>query len=235
MSRKLNRVLAIGDIHSPCERRGYLEFTKSIYKKYKCNQVVFIGDIVDNHAISFYTKHPSLPGPEQEYELAYQCVQRWYKAYPRAKVCCGNHDSRIVRVAESVSITAKFLRNYKEVWGTKNWDWNWEHVIDRVCYQHGIAAGGLHPAYNTMKKSAMSMVLGHFHSAAGIKWLVNAYTRLFGLDVGCGIDDQKMAFAYGKHTKIRSVISCGVVIDGHPYLELMPMSKGEKFHDSMFD
>ncbi len=229
------RILIIGDIHAPCTRKGYLLFCKSIQKKYKTNQTVFIGDIVDNHAISFYTKHPSMPSPEKEYELAYECVQEWYRAFPNSKVCCGNHDARIVRVAESVSIPAKFLRNYKEVWNTKTWDWDWEWVIDKVCYQHGIAAGGLYPAYNTMKKFAMSCVLGHFHHAAGIKFLVNPYTRLFGLDVGCGVDDSKMAFAYGKHTKIRSVISVGVVIDGHPYLELMPMSRGESFHDSQFN
>ncbi|NIM35157.1 MAG: hypothetical protein GTO44_06965, partial [Hydrotalea flava] len=66
------------------------------------------------------------------------------------------------------------------------------------------------------------------------KWLVNPYSRLFGLDVGCGIDDKMMAFAYGRHTKIRSVISAAVIIDGHPYLELMPISRGEKYHDSRF-
>lgn len=231
----MSRVLVIGDIHEPCSRKGYLEFCKSLQKKYKTNQTVFIGDIVDNHAISFHAKHPEMPGPKDEYELTYRCVQKWYKAFPKAKITCGNHDSRIVRVAESVAIPAKFLRNYNEIWNTKNWQWNWDWIIDKVCYQHGIAAGGLHPAYNTMKKFAMSCVLGHFHHAAGIKWLVNPYTRLFGMDVGCGVDDRKMAFAYGKHTKIRSVISAGVVIERHPYLELMPMSKGEKFHDSQFD
>ena len=227
----MSKVLCIGDLHEPCTRTNYLEFCKSLQKKYKTTQTVFIGDVVDNHAVSFHSKHPELPGAKDEYELAYACIQRWYKAFHPAKIAIGNHCSRIVRVAESVNIPAKFLRNYSEIWNTKMWNWQWDFIIDGVCYQHGISAGGLHPAYNTMKKFAMSCVLGHFHSAAGIKWLVNPYTRLFSMDVGCGIDDKKMAFAYGKHCKVRSVISAGVVIDGHPYLELMPMSKGEKFHD----
>lgn len=230
----MSRILAIGDLHAPCTRKGYLQFCKDIYKKYKCTQVVFIGDIVDNHAISFHAKHPDMPGPKDEYRLTLQHIQEWYKEFHPAKVCIGNHDSRIVRVAESVGIPSNFLRNYSEIWETKTWDWGWEFIIDGICYQHGIAAGGVHPAYNTMKKFAMSCVLGHFHSAAGIKWLVNPYTRLFGMDVGCGIDDKQMAFAYGKHTKLRSVISAGVVIDGHPYLELMPMSKGEKYYDGNY-
>ncbi len=230
----MSRILIIGDVHEPCTRSGYLEFCQDLQKKHKCNIVIFIGDVVDNHAISFHAKHPEMPGPKQEYELTFQCIQKWYKAFPKAKICIGNHDSRIVRVAESVAIPAQFLRDYNEIWNTKNWEWAWDFVIDEVCFQHGISAGATYPAYNTMRKFAMSTVLGHFHHAAGIKWLVNPYSRLFGLDVGCGIDDKMMAFAYGRHTKIRSVISAAVIIDGHPYLELMPISRGEKYHDSRF-
>lgn len=227
----MSRILAIGDLHLPCMRPGYLEFCKSLRKKYKCNEVVFMGDVVDNHAISFYAKHPEMPGASDEYELAFECVQKAYKMFPKAKVCIGNHCSRIVRLAESVNIPAKFLRNYNEIWETKNWVWDWDFVIDNVCYQHGMGSGGLHPAYTVMRKTAMSTVLGHNHTASGIKFLVNRNARLFGLDVGSGIDDSQMAFAYGKHTKIRSVISAAVIIEGHPYLEMMPISRGEKFHD----
>ena len=228
----MSRILAIGDIHCPCERKHYLSFCKDIYKKYKCDVIVFMGDIIDNHAISFHAKHPEMPGSNDEYELALEHVQRWYKAFPKARVCIGNHCERVVRLAQSVNIPSKFLRNYKEIWGTPKWDWNYEHTADGVLYAHGTGSGGgLHPAYNTMRKMSLSVVLGHFHSAAGIKWLVNPNTRMFGMDVGTGINDKAMAFAYGKYNKVRSVLSCGVVIDGHPYLELMPIGKGEKYYD----
>ena len=45
------------------------------------------------------------------------------------------------------------------------------------------------------------------------------------MDTGCGIDDKQHAFAYGKHMKRKSVISCGVVIDGMPYHEMCPIEK----------
>lgn len=228
------RVLCIGDLHEPCTRPGYLEFCKQIQKKYKTNQTMFMGDVVDNHAISFHAKHPEMPGPKQEYDIAHQAIQKWYKTFPKSKVCIGNHCNRIVRLAESVNIPAKFLRDYAEIWDTPTWDWGWEFIIDDVCYQHGIGSSGMYPAYNTMRKLAMSCVLGHNHSCAGIKWLVNPSKRLFGMDVGTGILDSSLAFAYGQHTKIRSVVSVGVVIDGHPYLELMPISKGEDYHDTNF-
>ena len=42
-----NRVLVIGDLHEPFTKVGYLQFCKSIYKKYNCNKVIFIGDCID--------------------------------------------------------------------------------------------------------------------------------------------------------------------------------------------
>lgn len=228
------RVLVIGDLHLPCVRKGYMKFCSDLRKKYKTDTTVFIGDVCDNHAISFHAQHPEMPGPKNEYELAFKHTQQWYKEFHPAKVVVGNHDARIVRVAESVGIPSKFLRDYQEVWDTPKWEWDWEFLIDGVCYQHGISAGGMYPAFNTMKKFALSCVLGHFHHASGLKWLVNPYSRLFGVDVGCGIDDKSMAFAYGKHNKIRSVLSAATIIDGIPQTHIMQCGPGEIYHDSKF-
>jgi hypothetical protein len=54
------------------------------------------------------------------------------------------------------------------------------------------------------------------------------------MDTGCGVDDSHPAFSYGKNFLRRSVLSCGVVIDGVPYHEIMPMARGEKYHKSRF-
>jgi len=80
----------------------------------------------------------------------------------------------------------------------------------------------------------LSCVVGHFHSAAGVKYLVNPLHRMFGMDTGCLIDDKAMAFAYGLRTKIRSMLSVGIIIDGVPQVIPMPVGKGEKYHDSRF-
>ena len=218
-----NNVLVIGDIHEPVSRRGYRRFCRKIYNKYKCNQVVFIGDVVDWHGLSFFAHHPDAPGPTDEYKIAHKCIEKWQEEFPVATVCIGNHDARVVRTAESVGIPSKFLRYYADIWDTPDWDWVDDVIIDDVYYMHGIGYGGLHPAYNASKHLGMSAVLGHIHSVAGIKWNVSPAKRWFGMDVGCGIDDKKYAFAYGKHAKRRSVISCGVVIDGHPYHEMMKL------------
>lgn len=221
-----NRVLVIGDVHEPVSRKGYLEFCKSIHDRYKCNQVVFIGDIVDWTGISFHAAHPDCPGPSDEYELAYSKIQEWYKVFPKATVTVGNHDSRVIRLAESVNIPSKFIRNYTDIWGTPKWEWVDHTIIDDVFYSHGTGYGGLHPAYNASRHLGMSCVLGHVHSVAGVKWNVSPTKRWFGLDSGCGIDQKAYAFAYGKSMKRRPVISCGVVLGGDDaHVHLMPLEK----------
>lgn len=226
----MSRVLIIGDTHVPFVRSNYLQFCKDIYKKYKCDTVVHIGDVCDSHSISFHEHNPELPNALDEYKQAFEVVKEWKAVFPKVLVTIGNHDSRIIRVANSVNIPQQLVKTYKEIWGTKDWNWQWEFIIDEVRYVHGHGSGGgLYPAYSTMRKTAMSTVMGHYHSAAGLKWLVNPNTRLFGMDVGTGVNDKAMAFAYSQFNNIRSVISCGVVIDGLPFLEICPCSKGEKY------
>jgi len=220
-----NRVLVIGDIHEPCCRDGYLEFCKDIERKHKTNRTVFIGDIVDFHGISFHARMAEAPGVIDEYDLAYEKIQKWYRAFPKATVTIGNHDDRIRRVAESVNIPSKFLRNDKEIWNTPKWDWVDNIIIDDVYYMHGTGHAGIHPAYNASKQMCMSVCMGHIHSVAGIKWSASPQKRWFGMDVGSGIDDHKYAFAYGQNNKRKSVIGCGVVLDGNPYYEAMWLEK----------
>lgn len=231
----MSRVLYIGDIHDPVSHPGYLSFNCFLRDKYKCDKIVFIGDVVDWSAITFHTKHPEAPGPKDEYELALQAVARWRRVFPEATVCIGNHDERVVRVAEEAGIPQQFIRDYKEMWRTPKWKWVTDVIVDDVYAFHGTGSGGIHPAFNSAGKMLMSVVQGHIHSAAGIKWRASPQRRIFGMDTGCGIDDKQYAFAYGKHQKVRSIISAGVVIDGIPYHEVMPMGPGERFHRSRFN
>lgn len=227
----MSKVLVIGDLHLPYSRPNYLRFCKDVYKKYSCNETVFIGDVVDLHSISFHPKHPCLPNAAMEYEQAKKEIARWKKEFPKAGVCIGNHDSRPVRLAETVSIPEKLLKDFSEIWDTPDWKWDWEFIIDGVCYLHGTGCGGDHPAYNKMKNTGLSYVLGHTHCNAGIKWLASPKSRLFGMDVGAGINDSSMAFAYGRFARRRSIISCGIVINGIPYHEVCPIGKNEKYAD----
>jgi len=230
----VSKVLVIPDLHNPVTHPGALPFCKDLYKKYKCNRVVFIGDVVDMQAVNFHANNPQCPGALDEYHLAKKAIKKWHRVFPKASVVIGNHDARVIRLAESVNIPVRYIRNYADVWGTPGWKWADDFIIDEVYYWHGTGRSGINPAFNVMKDMLMSAVIGHCHSAAGIKWIANPLRRVFGMDVGCLIDIDAFNFAYGKNEKKRPMLSAAVVLDGVPQHFIMPCGQGEKYHKSKF-
>ena len=230
----MSRVLVIGDLHCPWQRKGYLQFCQDLYDQWGCDTVVFIGDVVDHHAISFHQKEPGCPGPLEEYNLTKAALQKFYKAFPKAIVTLGNHDLRLVRKAKSVDIPDIFIKSYKDIWETPGWSWRKDCIIDDVYYYHGDGQGGEYPAANAVRKLLMSVVMGHNHTASGVKYYVNPMRRIFACDTGAGCDDRALSFAYADRNKRRSVLSAAVIIDGVPYVEPLPCGNGEKYHDSKF-
>lgn len=230
----MSRVLVVGDIHEPVCHPGYLMFIKALADKYNPDRIMLIGDVVDFHGVSFHAKNPDVPGPKDEAELALRGVQKWYEVFPDADVMIGNHDERVHRLAASVGIPAKFLRDYAEVWNTPGWRWAYETQIDGVYYFHGTGCAGQRPAFVRAQQSCISTIIGHCHSAAGVQWMAGPQRRLFGMDTGCGVDIDAAAMAYGKHFARKPILSAGVVIDGTPYHEIMRCDRGEPFHRSRF-
>lgn len=227
---KMSNVLAFGCPHEPVSRPHAIRFCLDLQEEWSCDKIVIAGDVADHSAISFHANHPDCPGPKDEFELTHQAIQKWYKAFPNAKVCIGNHDARIIRLAESVNIPSRFIRSFSSIFDTPKWTWDYEFIIDDVYYFHGTGNGGMHPAYNVAKKMLMSVVMSHIHTAAGIKWLASPRKRTFGMDLGCLIDDSAMQFAYGRHMRQRSIIGAGVVLGGkRPYHEIMPIGPGEEY------
>ncbi len=228
------KVLVIPDLHNPACHPGALAFCRDLRDRYDCNEVVFIGDVVDHQAISFHANNPECPGPKDEYKLTLSCLKPWVKAFPNATVTYGNHDRRVLRLAESVNIPAVYIRDFADVWQTPGWIWAEDAAFDGVYYFHGEGRSGLHPAWNAMKDYLMPVVMGHCHSASGVKWSANPDKRTFGLDTGCLIDIDAYQFAYGKHLRSRPVLSAAVVIDGVPKHVIMPCGVKEKYHKSRF-
>ena len=71
------RILVVGDIHAPFELEGYLNFCKETYAKHLCNQVVFIGDIIDNHYTSYHETSSDGLGGADELHHAIETVKEW--------------------------------------------------------------------------------------------------------------------------------------------------------------
>lgn len=217
-SKTGKNVLVIGDLHLPFTLEGYLEHCIKVYKKYNCNTVVFIGDIIDLHFTSYHETSTEGYGATQEHDLSVEMLRKWYKAFPKAYVTIGNHDALIYRKAMSAGISKRWIQNYSQVLGTPGWEWVTDVVIDDVLYTHGTTN-----AYTKAKQNLMSTVQGHLHSQAGIQFYVGTKSRIFGFQIGCGVDMKSYAMEYGRNFP-KPVISCGVVIEGlHPYLEVMDL------------
>lgn len=208
--KKENRVLVIGDLHEPFCLDGYLEFCKEQYAKFNCNKVVFIGDVIDSHYSSYHETDPDGIGGGQELDMAIEKLALWYNAFPKAHVTIGNHDRIIMRKAFTSAIPKKWLKEYKEVLETPNWSFVDRVVIDNVQYVHG--EGGT--ARTKCRADMMPTVQGHLHTQAYTEWYVGQNFKIFGMQVGCGIDHDSYAMAYAKRGK-KPAIGCGVVIGGH--------------------
>ena len=85
--KEVRNVLVIGDLHEPFCLDGYLEWCLEQYETWNCNEVVIIGDCVDNHYSSFHEIdiEAEYTG-KQELEIAIKKISRWYKAFPKATV-----------------------------------------------------------------------------------------------------------------------------------------------------
>ncbi len=203
-----NNVLIIGDLHEPFCLDGYLEFCLHTYHKYKCNKVVFIGDIIDNHYSSYHETDADGLGGGDELELAVNKIANWYKAFPEAKVIIGNHDRMIMRKAQTSAIPSKWIKSYQDVLEVPKWEFLERYVLDDVQYIHGEAG----TARTKCRADMMNTVQGHLHTQCYTENYVGAKYRIFGMQIGCGIDFKSYGMAYAKAGK-KPAIACGVIIN----------------------
>jgi predicted phosphodiesterase len=209
INKKESRILVIGDLHEPFCLDGYLQHCKDVYAQHNCNKVVFIGDVIDNHYSSYHETDPDGMGGGDELDFAIARIKRWYKAFPTADVLIGNHDRLVMRKAFSSGIPAKWIREYKEVLDTPGWNFTDRVVYDEVQYIHGEAG----TASSKCKADMMSTVQGHLHTQCYVQWFVGQKFKVFGMQVGCGIDRESYPMAYAKRGK-KPAIGCAVVFGG---------------------
>lgn len=218
-----SRVLVIGDVHLPFERKDYLQFCKDTYKEYQCNRVVFIGDIIDAHYSSFHATDPDGLGGGAELDLCVERVKDWYNAFPDAEVCIGNHDAIIMRKAFDSGVPRVWIKEFNDVLGTPTWQWVTDTYIDGVRYVHGHKSS---KARTAARRDMVSTITGHFHCDFYIEYMFGKTRAIFAMAVGCGIDDSQYAFAYAAGGK-KNAIGCGVVLNAGqtPILVKMNLDK----------
>ena len=205
-----NNVLVIGDLHAPFILENYLEHCRAQQEKFNCGTVVFIGDLIDGSSWSYHEHNPDGMGQSEEISAAQSQLNDWFQVFPEAKVTLGNHDLLIIRKMRTIGLSGKFMKDFGEIWGApKTWEFGHEFFLNGVKYIHGDKGNAIKVA----KETRISTVQGHLHTQAFVEWSVSEKDRLFGLQVGCGLDRKAYAFEYAKPFPKKPVIGCAVVVD----------------------
>lgn len=213
------------DTHIPFDHPNYLQFIVDTFAKYKVGQVICLGDLVDNHAISRHQTEACAKSPYDELDASIARVAEFVKAFPTVKMCKGNHDLIHERQAATIGMGDRYLKSFSELFDLPDtWIIKTAFVIDDVLYKHGINCLGKEGAMNASIKERMSTVIGHSHSYGGVQYSANHRNIIFGMNTGCGIDCEAYAFAYGQYFANRPTLGCGIVFNSANAI-FVPMGK----------
>ena len=147
-------------------------------------------------------------------------MKKLYKIFPDVHVMHSNHGSLHERKARSGSIPRAFIKSYKDAFeALSGWHWHPSFKADlpngqQVMFAHGMGAN----AYNSAMDLGISFVQGHHHSRLEAVQKFSPFNgkNIFGMTVGCLIDDTAYSFRYNKTTASRPKIGCGLILNGAP-------------------
>jgi len=216
------RILVISDMHLPYQHKDSIKFLKEIKKEFKPDTTISIGDLLDQHALSFHDSSPELYSAGHELDKAKEYVKELESVFPKLTEVDSNHSSMIYRRALKHGLPRAYLKDYGDFLETKKWKWVDDLTLtmsngQRCFFTHGRSADVL----KVSQTMGMSCVQGHYHTKFVISWWANPDNLFFGMNVGCLIDQKSMAFNYAKNFRTRFIIGCGIIINGIP--RLLPM------------
>lgn len=230
MSRKKeSRVLVFSDEHLPAVVNGRVKWLKNLYKEWRCNKVICLGDLTDQHAISRHTTEADAKGALDEMAEAVKMAKEYYKAFPNVTMIMGNHDLRIIRAANEARLPKNWLRPYESVIeAPKGWKIEFNSIVyDGVMYDHGEGCSGINGHRRKAITEGMNVVIGHIHSHAGVAHIARSHSLIWGMNVGCGIDSRTYHARYGRKFTFKPVVGAGIVIDGK-FPHFIPMDLGNR-------
>jgi len=222
--KKNKTILVISDIQAPFHHKDTLAFLKAVKNKYKPNHIVNIGDLSDSYCLTAWQKDPDAISANEEIQKLLDFTKDFCKLFPKGDILTSNHDLRLERAAVRAGIPRHFIKGYHEWMGlTSGWKFHDELIIDDIMYTHGdeVGASGAHAALNRVKHYGRSCISGHLHTQSCIEYFATREKLMFGMQVGCLIDREQLAFAYAKKALRKPVLTVGLVVNGVP--QLVPM------------
>ena len=226
-----SRVLLISDMHIPYHHPDTLEFLQYLKDKYKPTRVICLGDELDKHALSYHDHDPDLPSAGDELRKSIPVIQELYKMFPVMDIIESNHGSLVWRKAKTNGIPRQYIKSYNDVLGVGGrWKWSFDLTIElpngQKCYIHH---GKTSNVIQLSQQMGMNAIQGHYHEAYRIDYWGNPNGLFWGMQCGCLIDDDALAFSYNNVNIKRPVIGTGLIINSIPVLEPMILSKEGKW------
>lgn len=215
-------VLVVPDLQIPFEHIDALDFCKEIRDAMDIDLTINIGDEVDFYSISDYIKSTKAMSWAEEFDLAKERLQKWYKEFPKTKVCISNHTWRPYKKMENIGIPEVFARSIEDVLDAPpGWQWRHRWVIDGVNYEHGDSL----PANpdRAWRLRLQNTVVGHHHSKYSTTFYRGGDQRYFMAYAGCLIDESKYAFQYNKNPNAQ----LGAMVVEHGVPLMIPMLTDE--------
>ena len=220
-----SRILFISDMHIPYHHKGLLPFLEGLKTRYEPTRVICLGDELDKHAMSFHDSDPDLPSAGDELKRALPVIKEVEKLFPEMTLIDSNHGSLAYRKAKHHGIPRSYIRSYNEVLEVGDgWKWEFDLTLtlpddQKVYVHHGKGANALRVA----QLMGMSYVAGHYHESFGVQYCSTPANLIWAMQCGCLIDRKSLAFAYSNNNMKRQVIGTGLIIDGVPIVEAMPL------------
>lgn len=218
-----SRILVISDMHIPYNHPDVLDFLQYLKDKYRPTRVICLGDELDKHALSYHDSDPDLPSAGDELRKSLPTIQRLFKMFPVMDIIESNHGSLVWRKAKTHGIPKHYIKSYNDVLGVDGgWKWSFDLTITlpngQKCYIHH---GKTSDVIKLSQQMGMNAIQGHYHEAFRIDYWGNPNGLFWGMQCGCLIDDDALAFSYNNVNIKRPVIGTGLIIDSQPILEPM--------------
>lgn len=214
------RVLIISDLHIPYSAKGYLTFLKDLKKSFKPQIVINIGDELDYHDMSMHDSDVDLDSAGKELDKSIQELQDGlHKLFPRMFLLESNHGSMVLRRAKKFKVPVRTLRSLPDLYETPKWSWHDEILLTTsngpVYLCHGKSG-----VYGKMvKETGASCVQGHYHGKFEITYHRGVLDTRFNMFVGCLVDVDSLALAYGRNFTVKPILGCGGIDEkGKPLL-----------------
>lgn len=232
-----HRILVIPDQHIPYHHKDMIPFLKEVAKQFDPDLVVNLGDEVDSHALSFHDSDPNLDSAGTELEKSIPVLKELEELFPHMLVCHSNHGSLVYRRAKAHGIPVQMLKRYREILfpdcGAPGWSWSYGWRVNTplgpVLFKHQPSGSVLIDAAHNQA----NLVVGHLHGDYGISYSASSAHLYYGMNTGCLIDKESLAFAYGKHSLRKPIIGCAVILNGMPMLIPMLLDEDGRWTGSL--